>query len=86
MFFHPLMCYTVNCKKQYMRKMIMFKRIFSLITAAALIGMYVLTLIFGLMQKPETTTLLMASVAATILVPVTIYAYQRIYDLINKKS
>lgn len=60
----------------------MFKRIFSLITAGALIAMYVLTLIFGLMQKPETTTLLMASVAATILVPITIYAYQRIYALI----
>ena len=63
----------------------MFKRIFSLLTAAVLIGLYVLTLIFALMQKPETTTLLMASVAATILVPITIYAYQRIYNLINRK-
>lgn len=64
----------------------MFKRIFSLLTAAVLIGLYVLTLIFALMQKPETTTLLMASVAATILVPITIYAYQRIYNLINKNE
>ena len=64
----------------------MLKRIFSLLTAAVLIGLYVLTLIFALMQKPETTTLLMASVAATILVPITIYAYQRIYNLINKNE
>ena len=64
----------------------MLKRIFSLLTAAVLIGFYVLTLIFALMQKPETTTLLMASVAATILVPITIYAYQRIYNLINKNE
>lgn len=61
----------------------MLERIFSLIVAAGLICMYVLTLIFGLMQKPETTKLLMASVAATILVPVTIYAYQRLYALIR---
>jgi hypothetical protein len=38
------------------------------------------------MQKPETTKLLMASVAATILVPITIYAYQRIYALIVGSS
>jgi hypothetical protein len=61
----------------------MLERIFCIIVAAGLIGMYILTLIFGLMQKPETTTLLMASVAATILVPVTIYAYQRLYALIR---
>ena len=63
----------------------MLERIFCIIVAAGLIAMYILTLVFGLMQKPETTRLLMASVAATILVPVTIYAYQRIYNLINKK-
>ncbi len=61
----------------------MFERIFSLIVAACLIGLYILTLIFGLMQNPATTKLLMASVAATILVPVTIYAYQRLYALIR---
>ena len=81
------MCYTVYWITTYelYKEIMMFKRIFSLITAAALIGLYVLTLIFGLMQKPETTKLLLVSVAATILVPITIYAYQRIYNLINKK-
>ncbi|MBR4719455.1 MAG: hypothetical protein IKP31_04340 [Lachnospiraceae bacterium] len=61
----------------------MGKRIFSLIIAALLIGMYILTLVFGLMQDERTTNLLVASVAATILVPVTLYAYQRIYRLIH---
>ncbi len=64
----------------------MLERIFSLVVAAGLIGLYIATLIFGLMQKPETTKLLMASVAATILVPVTIYAYQRIYNLVRGSS
>ena len=62
----------------------MVKRILAGILAALLIGMYVLTLIFGLMQNPRTTSLLMASIAATILVPVILYAYQRIYALIHK--
>ena len=61
----------------------MLERIFCVLVAAGLIGLYIMTLIFGLMQKPETTKLLTASVAATILVPVTIYAYQRIYALIQ---
>lgn len=64
----------------------MAKRIFSLIVAALLIIMYILTLIFGLMQDERTTGLLIASVAATILVPVTLYAYQRIYRLIRGDS
>ena len=64
----------------------MFKRIFSLTISVLLIGMYVLTLIFGLMQDPRTTNLLMASVAATILVPVTLYVYQRLYKLVRGKD
>ena len=61
----------------------MVKRIFSIILAAILIGMYVMTLVFGLMQNPHTTELLMASIAATIIVPVMLYAYQRIYALLH---
>ena len=61
----------------------MVRRILAVILAALLIGMYVLTLIFGLMQDERTTGLLMASIGATILVPVILYAYQRIYRLIR---
>ena len=62
----------------------MIKRVFSVIIAVLLIGMYVLTLIFGLMQDPRTKGWLLASVAATIIVPVILYVYQRIYRLFNK--
>ena len=61
----------------------MLKRIFAGILAVILIGMYVVTLILGLMQDPRTTGLLMASIGATILVPIMLYAYQRIYSLLH---
>jgi putative hydrolase of the HAD superfamily len=64
----------------------MIRRILAFILAGLLIGMYVLTLVFGLMQNPRTTDLLMASVAATIIVPVILYAYQRIYRLIHSQE
>ncbi|MCR5508023.1 MAG: hypothetical protein K6F34_04975 [Lachnospiraceae bacterium] len=63
----------------------MLRRVFSLIVAALLIGMYVLTLIFGLMQDPRTPGLLLGSIAATILVPVVLYGYQRLYRIIRKE-
>ena len=61
----------------------MLKRIFAGILAVILIGMYVVTLILGLMQDPRTTGLLMASIGATILVPIMLYAYQRRYSLLH---
>ena len=64
----------------------MLKRFFSVIVAGILIALYVITLILGLMQDERTTDLLMASVAATILVPVTLYAYQQIFRLIKRKD
>lgn len=64
----------------------MIKRVFSVIIAALLIGMYIMTLVFGLMQDPRTTNLLMASIGATIIVPVMLYAYQRIYNYIRSNS
>lgn len=64
----------------------MIRRILAFILASLLIGLYVLTLVFGLMQNPRTTDLLMASIAATIIVPVILYAYQRIYRLIHSKE
>ncbi|MCR5356262.1 MAG: hypothetical protein K6E63_02545 [Lachnospiraceae bacterium] len=63
----------------------MVKRVFAVIIAVLLIGMYVLTLIFGLMQDPRTKRWLLASIAATIIVPVFLYVYQRIYNLFQDK-
>ncbi len=61
----------------------MFKRIFSVIVAVLLISLYILTLIFGLMQNPATTKLLMASIGATMIIPITLFVYQRLYKLVS---
>ncbi|MCR5421445.1 MAG: hypothetical protein K6E98_10575 [Lachnospiraceae bacterium] len=61
----------------------MVKRIFAFTLAAVLIIMYILTLVFGLMQDEKTTGMLMASIAATIIVPIILFAYQRLMNLLN---
>ena len=49
------------------------KRILAFAGAVLLIGMYICTLIFSLIDSPVATNLLKASVAATILIPVLLY-------------
>lgn len=49
------------------------KRILALAGAVLLIGMYVCTFIFSLIDSPVATDFLKASVAATILIPVLLY-------------
>ena len=51
------------------------KRILALIGAILLACMYACTLVFALIGSPASTGLFRASVAATILVPVLLYAY-----------
>ena len=51
------------------------KRILALIGAILLVCMYACTLIFALTGSPASTGLFRASVAATILIPVLLYAY-----------
>lgn len=51
------------------------KRILALVGAVLLVCMYICTLVFALIDSPAATGLLRASVAATILIPVLLYAY-----------
>lgn len=51
------------------------KRILALTGAILLICMYAATLVFALMDSPAATGLLKASIAATILIPVLLYAF-----------
>ncbi len=60
------------------------KRILALVGALLLICMYVCTLIFALIDSPAASGLFKASVAATILVPVLLYAYILIARLLSK--
>lgn len=54
------------------------KRIFALLGAILLVCLYAATLVFALIGSPAATDLLKASVAATILIPVLLYAYAMI--------
>ncbi|MCC2253735.1 hypothetical protein LKD70_04670 [Ruminococcus sp. CLA-AA-H200] len=62
------------------------KRILALIGAVLLIVLYLSTLVFALTDSPAATGLLRASIAATILVPVLLYAYILVARLIKDRS
>ncbi|MGN1164840.1 MAG: hypothetical protein ACI4S2_00245 [Lachnospiraceae bacterium] len=62
------------------------KRILALIGAILLIGMYACTLIFALIGSENATSLLMASIACTIIVPVFIYAYMLVYRVLKGRG
>ena len=62
------------------------KRILALAGALLLASLYICTLIFALMDSPAASRLLTASVAATILVPVLLYAYILIARLLKDRG
>ncbi len=62
------------------------RRILAIIGVIALISLYVSTLIFALMDSAQSTNLLMASIAATILIPVLIYGFTLFTKLSKNES
>lgn len=62
------------------------KRIIALAGVILLVGMYVLTLISGIMATPYTQSLFKGCIAATIIIPVFLYAYKLVYEVILKKD
>lgn len=62
------------------------KRILALIGAVLLICLYVSTLIFAVFDRSASADLLKVSVAATIFLPVLLYAYGLIYRLSQSKK
>lgn len=62
------------------------KRILALTGAAVLIGLYLATLICALSASEHFMNMLMASVYATVVIPVLIWAYTFIYRLIKKED
>lgn len=63
-----------------------FKRIFSLLCVAILVGLYLCTLIFAFTDNSATMDLFWASVICTVIFPVTLYAYTLFYKVINRKD
>lgn len=60
------------------------KRVLAIIGVILLAGLYLSTLLFAFIDKSQSLWLLKSSIAATILVPVLLYAYSLIYKLTTK--
>lgn len=62
------------------------RRILAIIGLILIAAMYVLTIIFALMDSPESKNWLMAAIFCTIAVPVIIYAMQLVAKVLPKLS
>ena len=62
------------------------KRILALIGAILLFCLYASTLVFAFINTARSLELLRASIAATIILPVFLYAYSLIYKLTRKSD
>ena len=60
------------------------RRIAALIGVILLVGMYVATLISAFLATPATMDLFLASVVATVMIPILLYVLQLIYKWIFK--
>lgn len=61
------------------------KRVFALISAILLAGMYLSTLVFALMKNENASNMLMASIICTVIIPVLLYAYTLMYRVLNRR-
>lgn len=62
------------------------KRIVALLGVAVLLLMYIISLIFAILARPEAMSLFMGSLACTIFIPIAIYVYIWFYNLFYKKK
>ena len=73
-------------RSNYLEKKWNGKRIAALIGVVILVSMYVISLIFAILAKPEAMSLFMGSLACTIFIPIAIYVYIWLYNLLYKKK
>ena len=62
------------------------KRILALVGVILILALYGSTLFFAIMDKSETMSMFKASVAATIIIPVLLWAYSFIFKLVKKND
>lgn len=60
------------------------KQILAILGVVLLLGLYVITLIMAITDNTSTLSMLEASVVATILIPILMWAYSFIYRLLKK--
>ena len=64
----------------------MIKRIIAWIGIGFIAIMYVLTAIFAILARPETNQLFMASLVMTIIVPIVIWAFLKMYEVTHQNN
>ena len=62
------------------------KRLLAIIGVGLLVGMYVLTFILSLTDHSKTSSMLMASLYATVVIPVLLYAFMLVYKWTHPKN
>ena len=62
------------------------KRILALVGVILILALYGSTLFFAIMDNSETMSMFKASVAATIIIPVLLWAYSFIFKLVKKND
>ncbi len=62
------------------------RRIFAAAGAVVLLGMYLLTFISAILATPATHALFLGSLSATIIIPIFLYAYTLISEMVYKKK
>lgn len=60
------------------------KQILAILGVMLLLGLYVITLIMAVTDNTSTLSMLEASIVATILIPILMWAYSFIYRLLKK--
>lgn len=60
------------------------KQILAILGVVLLLGLYIITLIMAVTDNTSTLSMLEASVVATILIPILMWAYSFIYRLLKK--
>lgn len=71
----------MNISEQVFKKV---KQILAIIGIVVLVGLYVSTIVCALSSSDNFMNLLMASIYATVIIPVLIWAYSFIYKLLKK--
>ena len=69
-----------------MKKKVTFKQIVAACGILLLLGMYVVSLILGILAKPGAEGMFMASLACTIIIPVGVYGLLMLYDIRKKNK
>lgn len=58
-----------------MKKKVTFKQILAVIGLLLIVGMYVVSIVFACMAKPGAEGMFMASIVATVIVPIVLYIF-----------